>query len=380
MGSDVLTALAGLIGISGALLIFLLVVAFLNPDKAQRWAEMLWALISRVWRAGNRQAVKYGVQSRLTYFAADMAKETGRPASDVKVEWAAGDEKTSDFFADGRVVIRLHSHEHQDRNLMIASLLYVSHTLVRRAKRYLSKRQARSIDLYAVDRLLSKTAPAAADLLHEEVVGPECDADRELADLLVQYQRIDRRINGFFPIFIRELNYLAHKVVVKPKGGQLISDVKELQRFLVRYSDRVVGEEIPLGVQGRFLRCAVMIIARSFKRDLGDRGPYLRHLRELNRAGHETIYLVGSAAKENREFMDAITRDFVNETGWTEVDRRQYPSQLRQRDGTDHTVQSLLIVVRSNQPRDYVGEADEVDAPEDFPTLAEVEAEEDPAA
>ncbi len=263
---------------------------------------------------------------------------------------------------------------------MIASLLYVSHTLVRRAKRYLSKRQARSIDLYAVDRLLSKTAPAAADLLHEEVVGPECDADRELADLLVQYQRIDRRINGFFPIFIRELNYLAHKVVVKPKGGQLISDVKELQRFLVRYSDRVVGEEIPLGVQGRFLRCAVMIIARSFKRDLGDRGPYLRHLRELNRAGHETIYLVGSAAKENREFMDAITRDFVNETGWTEVDRRQYPSQLRQRDGTDHTVQSLLIVVRSNQPRDYVGEADEVDAPEDFPTLAEVEAEEDPAA
>lgn len=371
-----LVALISLLGTAGVI-VFLLVVAFQNPDKAQRWGEIIWSVLSRIHRGGSRKAVQYGVQSRLMHFASDLAKETGREsATDVRIEWAQPDEAPNHFFKDGRVVIRLHAHERQDRNLMTASLFYASSILVRRAKRYLSKRQARSVDLYAVDRLLTKTAPASADLLHEEVIGPECDADHELADLLVEYQRIDRRINGFFPVFVRELNYLAQKVVVRPKGGQLISDVKELHRFLVRYSDRVVGEEIPLGVQGRFLRCSVMIIARSFKRDTGDRGPYIKHLRELNRAGHETIYLVGSAARENRDFMDAVARDFVSETGWTEVDRRQYPSQLRRRDGTDQQVQSLLIVLRSNHPRDYVGEAEEVEAPADVPTLAEVEAEE----
>lgn len=56
---------------------------------------------------------------------------------------------------------------------------------------------------------------------------------------------------------------------------------------------------------------------------LGDREPYLRHLRDLHRAGHETIYLVGGVASENRAFMEAIADQFARETGWTIVDRRQ---------------------------------------------------------
>jgi hypothetical protein len=374
-GEGLLIALMGVLG-TGGVLAFLFVVAYLNPDQAQRLGEMIWSVISRVYSGGNRKAVQYGVQSRLTYFAADLAKETGRPgATDVKIEWAQPEETPNHFYKDNRVVIRLHAYERQDRNLMTASLFYVSDTLVRRAKRYLSKRQARSVDLYAVDRLLTKTAPAAADLLHEEIVGPECDADHELGDLLVDYQRMDRQINAFFPIFIRELNYLAQKVVVKPRDEQLVSDVKELHRFLVRYSDRVVGEEMPLQVQGRFLRCAVMIIARFYGRERGDRVPYVRHLRELSRAMHETIYLVGSAARENGEFMQEIARDFVQESGWTEVDRREYPVILHHKDGTDEKALNLLIVLRSNQSRDYVGEAEEVEVPEDVPTLAAVEAE-----
>lgn len=372
MGAELLVALVGVLGVFGVL-VFLVVVAFLNPEKAQRWGEMVWALIGRVYKAGNKRAVKHGVQARLTYFAMDLARETGRQAADVRVEWAEPEEVPGHFFKDNRVVIRLRSHERQDRNLMISSLFYVADTLARRAKRYLSKRQARSVDLYAVDRLLTRTAPAAADLLHEEILGPECDADRELADLLVEYQRIDRRINAFFPIFIRELNYLGQKVVVRPASGQLVADVKELHRFLVRYSDRLVGEDMPLTVQGRFLRCAVMIIARAVMREVGNPEPYLRHLRELNRAGHETIYLVGSAGRENRGFMRSIAHEFTNRTGWTQVDDRQYPVVLRYGDGTERRASNLLIVLRSNRPRDYVGEADEVEPPVDVPGLMDTE-------
>jgi hypothetical protein len=373
MGEGLLVALIGAVGVGGVL-IFLLILAFQNPDKAQRWGEMIWTVISRVHAGSKRKVVQYGVQSRLTSFAIDLANETGRQrATPVHIEWAQPEHEASHFFSDNRVVIRLHSEERQDRNLMIASMFYVSDTLVRRAKRYLSKRQARSIDLYAVDRLLTKTAPGAADLLHEEVLGPECDADHELADLLVEYQRMDKRINAFFPIFVRELNYLAQKVVVKPRGGELITDVQALHRFLVRLSDRCVGEDIPVGVEGRFLRCAVMIVARSVKRLIGDRGPYVRYLQALNAAGHETIYLVGGAAPENREFMLAIAEDFMRQSGWTEVDRREYPAVLRFSDCADEQTRNLLIVLRSNQSRDYVGEAAEVAVPDDVPTLAEVE-------
>lgn len=373
-----LLATFGVLGVVVFVVVVALIYAFQNPDKAQRWGEIIWSLVARIRGGSTRRAVQYGVQSRLVNFAADLAKETGRKgATDIRVEWAPVDEKPNSFFADGRVVIRLHSHEQQDRNLMTASLLYVTNRLVRRAKRYLSPRQARSVDLYAVDRLLTRAAPASADLFHEEIMGPECDADRELGDLLVDYQKIDRRINAFFPIFVRELNYLAQKVVVKPKGGQIVKDVQDLHRFLVRLSDRYVGEDMEMGVEGRFLRCAVMIVARSVRRVSGDRQPYLRHLRALRTAGHETVYMVGSASPENREFMDAIAQDFVKESGWTEVDRRQHPAVLRYRDGSEKKTRDLLIVLRSNESRDYVGEADEVEAPTDLPRLAEVEAEYD---
>jgi len=375
MDDKVLALLIGVFGGAGVV-VAIAVHLFNNPDKAQKWAEMFWTVVSKVHAGSQRRVVQHGVQSRLDGFAADLARETGRPrATPVKIDWADPNDAPGHFFADDRVVIRLHSAENQDRNVMTASMFYVSDTLVRRAKRYLSKKQARSIDLYGVDRLLTRVAPGAADLFHEEVVGPECDVDHELADLLVDYQRVDKRINAFFPIFVRELNYLAQKVVVKPAGGQLIVDVKELHRFLVRYSTRKVGEHIPLEVQGRFLRCAVMIVASSFKRQIGDRQPYVRHLRDLGKAGHETIYLVGSAGSENREFMDAIAKDFRDQTGWTEVDRRTYTAVIKQPDDSDARVRNLLIVLRSNEPRDYVGEADEVEVPAGLPSLAEIDSQ-----
>ena len=370
-----ITAFGGL-----GIVVVVVIIVLLNPDKAHRWAEILWALISKVWRGGNSRAVQHGVQSRLMTFSREMAGETGHgEAVQVKVEWAPKGEQPSQFMGDGRLVVRLHAYEHQDRNDLTASLLFISHTLVRRAKIYLPKRRARSVDLYAVDRLLTRTAPAAADLLHEEIMGPECDADHELGDMLVDYQKVDR-INGFFPIFIRELNYLAGKVVVKPRGDQLVRDVNELHRFLVRYSDRRIGEEMPMEVQGRFLRCAVMIVAKSAKRDIGDRAPYVKYISRLATAGHETIYLIGNVRRENADFMRAIARDFRNRSGWSEIEQRTFGATLHDADGSDIKVRNLLIVLRTNAPRDYVGVADEVPEPSDMPTFASVEVEGDTAA
>jgi hypothetical protein len=374
MPTELLVAIVAAFGLGGLLLAFL-VIAFLLPDKAQWWGEIIWSAISKIWRGGNRKAVQLGVQSRLNAFAIEAAGELGRgEPTQVKIEWAPPKEEPSHFFADGRLVVRLHEHQHQDRNLMNASMFFISQTLVRRAKRYLPKRRARSVDLYAVDRLLTRTAPPAADLLHEEVMGPECDADHELGQLLVDYQRMDR-INAFFPVFVRELNYLAHKVVVRPHGDQLVNDVNDLHRFLIRYSDRIIGQEINMEVQGRFLRCAVMIVALAVRRELGDRAPYVRRLRRLAAAGHETVYLIGSAVKENVAFMRGIAQEFVRESGWSDVDQRQFPTVLHGRDGSDFQSRNLLIVLRTNAPRDYIGEVEEIAEPSEVPALARVDVE-----
>jgi hypothetical protein len=363
-------ALVGVVGVAVAIVLVGIYLGFMNPDKTERWAELLYALFARFNRGANRRAVKHGTQARMDAFSTGLAKEIGQThATKVDIQWTGPDEEPNHFFADKRLVIRLHAHERQDRNDVTSSMFIVSQTLVRRAKRFLSKTQARSIDLFAVDRQLTRLAPSAADLFHEEILGPEVDADPELGQLLIEYQRIDK-VKAFFPVFIRELNYLGQKVVVRPRNESLIDDVKHLQRFLCRYSDRKIGEEIEMGVHGKYLRCAVMIVAKTVKRELGNPAPYVAYLNRLENGGYETVYLVGSTEFGNREFINGIVREFLTQSGWSMVDRRDYNTILHDHDGFDREVPNMLIVLRSNQLKDYVGEAAEIDAFDEPPRIA----------
>jgi hypothetical protein len=355
--SDTLVQLLWTLGPAGALIIVILAL-ILNPDKAARWGEILWALIARIWGAADRRAVRLGLESRVNSFSRDIARETGLAhATRARVEWAETDEQPSHFFEDDRLVLRLHAHHHQDRNLVTGSILLVSQTLVRRSKSLLSKRQARSVDLYAVDRLLARAVPAR-DLFREEVMGPETDRDRDLGELVLCYTRMDR-VNLFFPVFVRELNYLGQKVVVRPRDQRVIEDVNGLLRFLDRYSERAIGQRIAMEQKGRILGCAIMIIARTPMRLKGRVGPYMDHLRTLQGRGYETIYLVGSAEPDNAEFMSSVANTFTQQTGWRQVDRRTFRATLQASDGP-RRVWNLLITLRTPTPKDVLEELAEV--------------------
>src|SRR4051812_17650767 len=100
MDPKIVVALIAVVGAPVVIFLVLLVIAFQNPDKAQHWGEMIWSLISRFHAGGKRKVVQYGVQSRLTNFAVDLARETGRPrATPVQITWADPDEVPASFFA-----------------------------------------------------------------------------------------------------------------------------------------------------------------------------------------------------------------------------------------------------------------------------------------
>jgi hypothetical protein len=339
-----------------------IVVVFLAPDKVLRWAELISAALSKVWHGFGRRSVKLGLQSRLNGYLRLISDETGRhQRTPIQVEWADADESPHQFFKDDRLVVRLHSYEHQDRNLVTSSMLVVSHTLIRRAKTFLSQKQARSIDLHAVDHMLA-SAPHARALFHEEVSGPECDNDRDLAELVTKHQTIDRA-NLFFPVLVRELHYLEQRVVVRPRDESLIVDVSNLIDYLVAFADRIQGEEMPLGVQGRVLRCAIMIVAKKWKREAGLVGGYLNKLRELRRRGCDTVYLVGSAREENAAFLSEIVSAFIRESNWTEVGRREFRTPLRTSATATEWKPTLLVVLRNPTVADITN-ADAARAPD----------------
>lgn len=336
----------------GPIGILLFAVGYLiaNPDKAYRWSEIFWALARKIWKAGDRRAVQHGLQGRVDRFARELATETGRQQPPpIKVQWTDEAEEQRHFFEDNRLVVRVHRYERQDRNLVTASLLYVSETMAKRAKRFLSKSQARATDLYAVDKLLAQ-APPARELFHEEIMGVEADASEKIHDLIEQFQRMDQA-SLFFPVYVRELNHLGRKVVIRPRDERLIVDVEALITMLVNFAERVVGEEGELVRIGNELRCAIMIIAKRIKRELGDIGPYARHLDELARKGIETTYLIGSGDRENHEFMDQVAEHFCTSRGWRRAGDRTYTGTINVPSRSGDSVErrpatTYLIVLR----------------------------------
>jgi hypothetical protein len=350
-----------------------LLLFFFFPDKVQRWAELIWALLAKVWGGFGRRSVKLSLQGRLNRFMRQLSDETGRAErTRIDVEWAPADETPSHFLKDERIVVRLHNPDLQDRNLVTSTMIVVSETVIRRAKAFLSPKQARSIDLHAVDHLLA-TTPHAQNLFREEVSGPECDMDRSLADLVAKHQKIDR-VHLFFPVLVRELHYLEQRVVVKPRDERLIVDVSNLIDFLVTFADRVQGEDIRFGVQGRELRCAIMIVAKHQKRELGLAGGYVNRLKDLRRAGCDTVYLVGPAVKDNALFMSEIVTAFTKDSRWEEVGRREYTAPLRTNHSETVRKQTLLIVLRNPNVPDVLDAEAGAAADVAFPETITVDA------
>ncbi len=331
---------------------FLLVIVFWlvsHPDTAQKWGEIFYAIGSKIYRRWDRRAVQHGLQFRIDRFAQELATQTGRPKPHpVKVEWTDASEEQRHFFDENRLVLRMHEHVRQDRNLVTGSLLIVSETMAKRAKRFLSITQARASDLYAVDKVLSQS-PNARELFHEEVMGPETDKSPNLRKLIQAFGRMDGA-NMFFPVFIRELNHLGAKFGVAPNDERLITDVSRLVEFLVEFAERAVGDEGDLLLVGRELKCGIMIVARRKKVATGEVGPYLHHADEAAKRGVETLYLVGSADSTNAEFLRAVASGCCDGGAWREVDERTYRSTIhwRQPDGRlePERVTTRMIVLR----------------------------------
>jgi hypothetical protein len=158
-------------------------------------------------------------------------------------------------------------------------------------------------------------------------MGVEADASPKVREMIEQFQRMDEA-SLFFPIYVRELNYLGRKVVIAPRDERLIVDVDFLVAFLVRFAERVVGEEGDLVRIGNELKCAIMIVAKRIKVKLGAIGPYARYLDEIASKGIETTYLIGSDDPENREFMNQVAHHFCTTRGWRRAGDRRYRATL----------------------------------------------------
>lgn len=335
----------------------LLVFIVLHPTTAEKWGVGLWRGIYFLIQRGGKRIVKHDIQGRINAFSQQvLAKEIANwePVG-IDIVWIKAHEKPEDFFKDNKLVVRMRHHQDQDRNFLFAAMVFISKSVLTKAKKYLSSNQKESFDLFICKKLCMREKPRVLEKFFDDYFAPSTDASKRITELLSQYEIIDR-VGMFYGVLVQELNFLGEKVFLKPRSGKIVEEVTHLINFLEQCSNREIGDEtVETNFEGKYCRCGIVIIAKQIMRILGDTKPYVNYIDELIGKNIENIYLVGPAEPQNKELIERVVLETQQRCGYLEQFSKTYKAKLKKK-GKRIEKSCFLILIRSPNVIDFYDE------------------------
>jgi len=338
------------------LIILGIFLALHYQEKIQKWSVLFWKFIRFFWKKAEKKIVSNDIEGRVNEFTKSLKKEmTDFEPIGVQVQWVEDGESPSEFFSDGRLIIRMREHRDQNKNFVHASMVFISKAVLTKAKKYISKIQKESIDLFIGKKLFEKEKPQVINRFFEDLFSPKMESGR-VAELVEKYNIIDKA-GLFFPLLVQELTFLGEKVFWRRRNDRIISEFANFTAFLEDYANREIGEEeLSKNFEGTYCRCGIMIIARAYKRELGDIGPYTEYIGRLIKRRIDNIYIIGPAHETNVEFINQIVRK-VEQKGILEryAEPRRYKAEIVFR-GKRRAIDSYLVLLRNPNAVKYFDE------------------------
>lgn len=316
-------------------------------EEIQKWSVLFWKFVRFFWKKAEKKIVSNDIEGRVNEFTKSLKKEvTNFEPVGVQVQWVEEGESPSEFFSNGRLIIRMREHRDQNKNFVYASMVFVSKVVLMKAKKYISKTQKESIDLFIGKKLFEREKPQVIDRFFEDFFSPKMESGR-VAELVEKYNIIDKA-GLFFPLLVQELTFLGEKVFWRRRNDRIISEFANFIDFLEDYASREIGEEeLPKNFEGIYYRCGIMIIARAYKRELGDVGPYTKYISGLIERRIDNIYIIGPAHKTNVGFINQIVGK-VEQEGILEryAESRRYKAEIMF-GGKRRAIDSYLVLLRN---------------------------------
>lgn len=342
----------GLVGLLAGIIIYWL----LFPEKAEKVSSQLYRISRKFWKGAERKYITHDIQSHVNDYVNGFLSQKIKNFMplNVKVDWIDENQTEESFISNNKLVIRMRSSDNQNKNLVNASMVFISQNLLHKAKHYISGRQKRSIDLFVANKLFETQREDIVKQFIEDFLLEETD-DKKIAELFDKYDSID--VAGiFFPVFLEEMGFLGEKVFANKKDVVIVQEVGGLIDFLKKHSDRIVGSDNNQPIfQGKYCRFGIVIVGRSLKMEKEGQRPYINHIKTLCENNAETIYLI--AAEKNEDFVREIsTSSLLTKENFDVYNEIKYRATIHKQDGTDLPVNNYLLVLRKNKVSHYIKE------------------------
>jgi hypothetical protein len=327
--------------VTGIVIIVLLYV-FTHPEKIDAWKSLLARGFSFAGDRFKRTAVSADIQSHINNFAATMNSESsGAIPYGVKIEWTKETSKEA-FIQDGQVVVRMNRFTDQPKNMVYATMAYMSKGFLPHGRIYLDPMIATSADRIMTRKLLaSRKLDDALQFYVSDVLEPELQADTVLRDHCAIFEKLDAC--GFLPaVFAREIEHLGLSKYPAVPNSSLLSETTDFVGFMEKVAEREHGEELPGGTQ--FLRANIKIafalIAKTETLASMGMGPHLLWITGCWANGIDTVYVTARGNTQN-----TTARKIINRLEATGNIQRLAENIVTTYDPTGRPVECLIVAL-----------------------------------
>lgn len=345
---EVLVSLFKYISLPIATFIFGCYVVYINPEKAQIWASYIYRVLSILNKKYRVYATTNDIEGRINHFAKNLSTQVieHEPVG-VKIVYVDADTTKEQFFENNELIIKMYDSGNNNKNFVYATMAFISTTTLPRAKKYISKSQRESIDLFIAKKLFEEEKPQVAEQFFQDFFSPKLESGEKISELIETYTVIDKA-GLFFPIFINELVYLGQKVFFKKKAENIIAEVTSLISFLRQRSLRTVGDETAQSVfQGIYCSCAVVLVGKRLKRLSKDSRLYMNYIKKLVNRKVDSIYLIGPTEEGNNQFISDIGKGIEDTFNYYKTYEKQCKATIRGNDAKLVSTENYLVLYRN---------------------------------
>lgn len=350
-------------------LALIVIWAVSNPEKAERVAGWLAAVVSRVYRKADKAAVAWKVQGDINTARTELLESAPPELLErgVKIKWTDADEAEA-LLKEGEVLVCMQRSDHHERNVANAVMAFLPKSMLPNARRYLDKERMRAADLIVAKGLLDRNSgkPGTLAVFFEEHLDPARAEDRKLREKIDELDEVD--LQGWL-VRLLLVEYLRLGEALHPSEPEqeALREAEELARWTHKIATRMPGEEdCSLAFTGRYFRVAVIFV--GIKDRLLDEGlkPYRKRAKRLiYRDRFDAIYLM--ARDRNMGAVEELASNLEGDGRIASVSTYRYllRSDFKSRYGLDRE-RAIISCVRRRRVADTapVDEETELDGVE----------------
>lgn len=332
-------------------LVSLFIYFIKNPEKLEKLAALIFKVLKFLYNKFDYNYIKFDLQGKINDYVKKISKKVKHlDINSVNIKWINPDDQDEkSYIQNGQLILRLRKSENQNENIVNASMVFISHAFLKKAKSYIAKYQRESIDLYACYDLLKTEKSEILDQFVQDFMKEKLD-DSKIADFFEKYTDIDQA-GLFYPVLVQELTFLGEKVFAKNRDAQKIyEEVKNLVNYLYKYAHRKLEQDTISDFTGTYCKFAIRIIGKRFKvSNLGEK-TYVKNLEKIDGL-NETLYLVGNI--DNKEFMKSVYKNCHERIGYELLTDKSYSAVIKDKEGKDFKVENYMMILRSNSIQVY---------------------------